>query len=360
MESISYLPEIRSENSEEIAERLNNYVQHFEILGEKVFESFILVDSSGKIKSCSPYKKEYIGLNYSHYPFFKGIIDEKEEIYLSSDSWISAITSKPMVRIAIPVKESEDKISGVLAADISLSALRKVSNQTQIGATGQSFILDKKGVFISYPEKKLVLERQNINNVLPELFNEMREKEFGIILWPKKDPHTIFSFSSPQTAEWKVVFSQSLDEALKVPSALQTMFTLSLVFILFLATIIVFLLTAMITQPIKKLREIAKTMAQGNLEIRADINTKDEIEDLAKDFNIMAEKLKGTRSSLEVKVEERTKELKQLTKTLEEQVNQRTRELRGKVQELEKFQRLAVDREIKMVELKKKIQRLEE
>ncbi|MBD3208526.1 MAG: HAMP domain-containing protein [Candidatus Nealsonbacteria bacterium] len=360
MDGLSSLPEMNSENPERIREILNNYAQSFEVLGEKVFESFLLVDPSGKIENAYPYREEYIGLDYSHYDFFKAISDQKEEIYISSDSWISAITSRPMVRIAVPVKNSDNETSRVLVADISLNVLHKISEQIRLGETGRSFILDKKGSFISYPEKNLVLERQNVNNVFPDLFGKIKDEEFGVVLWPEKNPHTIFSFSSPDTVEWKVIFMQSMDEALEVPSSLQTMFRFTLVFVLLLTTVIVFLSTNLITKPIKKLRETAKEMAQGNLEIRTNIKTNDEIEDLSKEFDTMAEKLKKSKDSLETKVKERTKELEELTKTLEKRVDQRTTELKSKLEELERFRKFAVDRETRMIELKKEVDKLKE
>lgn len=64
--------------------------------------------------------------------------------------------------------------------------------------------------------------------------------------------------------------------------------------------------------------------------------------------------------SLEVKIEARTKELKELAETLDEQVKGRTKELQEKVKELEKFSRLSVGRELKMIELKKEIKKLKE
>ena len=49
----------------------------------------------------------------------------------------------------------------------------------------------------------------------------------------------------------------------------------------------------------------------------------------------------------------------QAKKLLEKKVSEKTKELQSKVYELEKFNKLTVGRELRMVELKKKIRRLE-
>ena len=69
-------------------------------------------------------------------------------------------------------------------------------------------------------------------------------------------------------------------------------------------------------------------------------------------------KLKGSKEILEEKVRERTKELETLSKEQEKIIAERTKETQEKLVELEKFQKLAVGRELKMVELKKEVNRL--
>jgi len=51
-------------------------------------------------------------------------------------------------------------------------------------------------------------------------------------------------------------------------------------------------------------------------------------------------------------------EIKKFQESLEERVKERTKELQDKIRELEKFQKITVGRELKMIELKKEIERL--
>lgn len=68
--------------------------------------------------------------------------------------------------------------------------------------------------------------------------------------------------------------------------------------------------------------------------------------------------LEETKVVLEIRVRARTRELEEIANTLDEQVKKRTEELEDKMNDLKMFQTLSVDRELKMVELKKEIEKL--
>lgn len=70
------------------------------------------------------------------------------------------------------------------------------------------------------------------------------------------------------------------------------------------------------------------------------------------------EELEKTKATLEMKVAARTRKLKRLANRLDEEVKERTKELQSKMESLEKFQRLTVGRELKMLELKKEVENL--
>jgi len=63
---------------------------------------------------------------------------------------------------------------------------------------------------------------------------------------------------------------------------------------------------------------------------------------------------------LQERLEKRTKELKKLTEDLELQVEARTKQLQERVADLERFQKITVGRELKMVELKKELEKLQQ
>ena len=117
--------------------------------------------------------------------------------------------------------------------------------------------------------------------------------------------------------------------------------------------------------PILRFAEKIKQIEKGDLKQRIDIKTGDEIEALARAFNNMLEKINESyekieeqKDVLEIKVNARTRELKELSQGLEERVKERTKELQERLEELERFQKVTVGRETKMIELKKEIEEL--
>lgn len=107
-----------------------------------------------------------------------------------------------------------------------------------------------------------------------------------------------------------------------------------------LSVIIIYIAAFLLSGSIKKVRDTALKMSQGDLSQRASITSKDEIGDLAITFNQMAESVEESQG----KLQKTDQELQQINTTLKE-----------KLAELQKFKELTVDRELKMVELKEEI-----
>lgn len=134
--------------------------------------------------------------------------------------------------------------------------------------------------------------------------------------------------------------------------------------LLFIVIVIIVILRG-IVDPLKEITTICESIRKGDLNVQMRVGSRNEIGELAETFNKMITDLKKSkdsleeiRSILEIRVAARTRELKELAERLENEVKERTKDLQEKMTELERFNRLAVGREIKMIELKKEIRRL--
>jgi signal transduction histidine kinase/DNA-binding response OmpR family regulator len=92
-----------------------------------------------------------------------------------------------------------------------------------------------------------------------------------------------------------------------------------------LAGVIALALNNSITRNVVKLTQTASELRGGNLEIRAQIDSADELGQLADSFNAMATRLKTLVDTLEQKVEERTADLTKANVQLEQEISERVR-----------------------------------
>jgi methyl-accepting chemotaxis protein len=144
---------------------------------------------------------------------------------------------------------------------------------------------------------------------------------------------------------------------------------LSFFIVLLLLTLFVFFFGFAIGQnfssPIKKLLERATELSRGNLSSRAYIETKDELSQLAKVFNEIAEELEQSRcqeqsaeKSVDLKVRARTQALEETINALEQKVRNRTIEQERLLSETQKLQQQTKTKEKELTQLKNEFSEL--
>lgn len=137
--------------------------------------------------------------------------------------------------------------------------------------------------------------------------------------------------------------------------------------ILFLLTVYIFLFGFATGQnfaaPVKQLLQKADDLSKGDLKSRFYLETKDELGELARILNKIADEFEQSKNenesmgkSIDIKVKARTQALEETINALEQKVKNRTLELQRIGGELEKFKDQPKEEEI--LELKEKIKNL--
>ena len=116
------------------------------------------------------------------------------------------------------------------------------------------------------------------------------------------------------------------------------------------------------SSPIKKLLDRATELSKGNLSSRVYLETKDELSELARVFNKIAEELEASRGAeansektVDIKVKARTRELEETINALDQKIKNRTIELERLVAKSGDLESQAKAKEAEAIGLKQEL-----
>lgn len=228
---------------------------------------------------------------------------------------------------------------------------------------------------------------------LKEQNRPQEERDLAVVLGERLTAQILMSMQEINQTSFKLS-SLIIQEINQTQGESNLIILFSIIVFAGLAALSVSLSIKGITGQINELVKGTQIIARGDLGYRIGLKTKNELGQLGASFNQMTQDLKNSQAKieeyskeLEMKVAERTKDLEKAYLSLkkrseellgakagleeksklleaakaglEERVKERTKELEEKVGELERFNKLVVDRELKMAELKERIKELE-
>jgi signal transduction histidine kinase len=226
--------------------------------------------------------------------------------------------AQPSMKIAI----AEPGRNGVVVAAIDLSFVAEVIDRVRIGTAGYAYAVDRSGELIAHQDVDLVLRREPFD-ALPQVKAALSAPadEATDTAMVGRDPDGTEVLSAYQTIEslgWRVFVEQPLSEAFAPIKAAIWRTALLLVAFLALAIATGIFLARRLVRPIESIQVAATKIGAGALDERIEITSDDELGALAAEFNRMAEHLQQSYAGLELKVEERTRELASALAELDE------------------------------------------
>jgi signal transduction histidine kinase len=209
--------------------------------------------------------------------------------------------------------------AGIIVTEVNLKFIWDVISRIKIGQSGFAYVIDSQGRLIAHPDISQVLQKTDLTS-LPQvkaaLAGTVSATDRVSIAFDTQGREELAAYVTIKSLGWHVFVEQPLDEALAPLYESVQRTGLLLLGGLVLAILASLLLARRMLQPINALRRGAEAIGAGQLEQKIEVHTGDEIEVLAEQFNSMAAQLEGSYSSLEKKVEERTRDL---SETLEQQ-----------------------------------------
>lgn len=299
------------------------------------FEDITLINMNGRVITSTTYN--YRG-EWKSKKWFQEAAKGKAYI---SDAHIILDPYKVVIAIAVPLTDDRRTIQAVMVGHLNMEQMWGIVDSIKVGKTGYVAIVNDQNFFIAHPHKG--------NLFRPAPFET--DKPFGMV-YPEKSESEPLLYSTGkflckadyQFPKWRIIVAQEGKEV--VSSVLRLKYSVICILAagLFLVITVSILVSRGIVRPIRTLvRGIAK-VSHGDLSYKTTIKSKDEIGLLGASFNEMTARLEKAHREIETKTEtlqDAVHKINDLNVSLEKKVAERTKELKEKQYQLVQSSKLA-------------------
>lgn len=270
-------------------------------------------------------------------PWYQAAKDSDGVIF--TDAYVDASTQQITISIATAIRSQSGEFLGVVSMDLLLDTITQQVTAEKIGETGYAFLIDENGVFLAHPDSTLL--NTNISDApgMSELGQKILSTDSGYEGYTSDNEKKIVLYDKLEGTSWKLGATVSEDEVYQELTTIR----ISIIAIMLLLLVINFIIAAIIanimTKPINDMKNAAKQLANGDLNIRIKEKGAREIRDLANDFNHMSENIRNLVSEISevaTLLDNSSGEVNQLiasTKSISEDITNSTNELAKGAQE---------------------------
>jgi len=260
-----------------------------EIQRNKLYETFFIADSKGDyiITSGTP-------ANVKDRDYYKKVMSTGEIVV--SDPLVSRATGKTVIVVASPLKK-DGVVTGLLGGTVTIDDISQRVDSIKAVKTGYAYMVRSDGLVIAHPSKDLVMKLNpmtdtSIDPRLKEAIQKVTRGETGISRYVFEDVDKYVAYNPIQGVNWGIAVTAPAEE-LSAALIYLPFFTLAIAaFVALISSIVsIMLLSRMISNPLDKIRQLMARAEQGDLTVRSEVSSGDEIGQLTSSFNQFIEKI---------------------------------------------------------------------
>lgn len=252
----------------------------------ETINSIQIYDSKGNQIISS--KNRRTDINVADEDWFKETLEKERYV---SDSYIEE--KIPEIVISMPIKNVLGQNKGIISANISLKNLAQLSEEFKIGETGNTYLIDRKGVMISHIDyKNKVVTQYNAKEEGIEGAIKVLEGSSDISTYLNENNETVIgAYDYMPSTGFGIIVEQNKGEITKdaIVSLTRTLI------VTLIAVVAIVLLTSIIARkfsaPIVNLVQAVDEIGKGDLTKRVKVDSYNEIGKLQKEFNNMVDSL---------------------------------------------------------------------
>jgi len=324
----SFLDEAVLKMDEENKIKAFNYLNELQREHKDLIEMLILVDTKGKTVCTNESLTSSVNLSNRDY-----IQRATKGVEVISDVVFSKFTNEPVVAIGKPLKV-DDKVVGVLVGTIKFEKISGHAAEIKVGENGYAYMLDKQGLIVYHPKKEKIL-KENLGNTdnqgLKKLVGKMKAGKTDEGFYTYEGVYKFIRFQP--AGNWVVAITANYDEYMAAAYKIKKDTLIIIGVSLLVALTLAFIISSNIINPIKQLQNLMAKAGNGDLTVKANIKTRDEIKNLADSFN----KMIGSQLGIVGQVRKGAQELAASSEEMAasaEQVSSATQEISTSIQQV--------------------------
>lgn len=248
-------------------------------------------------------------INATTRSWYENSIRKPDEVQWTSP-YIDKATGNYTITASIAVKEN-NHIIGVLGVDILLDNLTGMVSTIELGYDGIPVIIDNGGVAIVHPSQagNDISEQDAVQKLI------QAQENAGSIFTSIDNKDSIVAFSKIPKIGWNIGAIYDESKLNETASSIQKVIFIITVCILVITFIALYIVISRMVRPLYKLGTLMGRVANGDLTVKIDVKSHDEIGRLAHHFNNMITHMKvliGVVQKSSIQVEERSQHLSAL------------------------------------------------
>ena len=215
------------------------------------------------------------------------------------------------IDIALPISNMQGQLAGVLVGEADATRLREIAlSGSRFGQTDETYLVNNGYRFLTQPRFTPTEDKALTIGSINALTNPQNERNGQGIYSNYNDVQVAGVYRYIPQLDLALLTEQATSEAF-AGTQQQVVVALGIALVAALLAIAgAVAVTRSIARPIASLTETATQVAAGNLNLTAQVTTRDEIGTLARVFNSMTSQLRSLISTLEQRVQARTEQLR--------------------------------------------------
>jgi methyl-accepting chemotaxis protein len=252
-------------------------------------------------------------IDISKRPYYNEILAGKTEVI--SEVTVSSTSGKFIVLLVTPIK-MDNKVVGSVQLAVHLDKLsafvEKLSKNSRT-----AFVVDREGKMLAHPDKKLTTERTDMNGVA--FVQQALKGVSGRAEYAGKDGvKKLVRYQREEKTGWAICLEVPQEVLDSKQNSIKYIVITSLIVLILIVLILGRFIANRITKPIISMVSASNRIIDGDLRNTANISATDEVGILAKNFNTMAENLRGLIKQIHISAEKVASSSEELTASAEQ------------------------------------------